>query len=338
MAIVEIKDTYFQKLRALAIIAIVIIHTISGDKDSIIIFREFINFPVAMFFFISGYFIRMHSFQKEESSKRFILKRLKRILIPYIIWSLISLIFVQKFYHFNIKLVMINLITGQIVNIYYFIIVLTQLIIITPLLISTLNHKTIKYYLLLLTPISLLALYILELGFGIIIISPYYALPFTIWFFFYYYGIIVGNNQGIEQKIVQSFSIYLILYVICILLSIIEGYVILNKYGLYDFAISQIKMSSFLASLFLINVFIGIKRYYKPNKLKMLSIIGDYSFGIYLIHIFIIQAINKIAILFKLPSFHWLLITLITIMLSCLYMRLTIKLIGKKNSKNLLGF
>ena len=334
----ENRDLYFEKLRGLAIIAVVMIHTITMSTNLSLVFRQFVNFAVAFFFFMSGYFIKKNIFEIKGSGKKFIVKRLKRILIPYFIWSLLSLIFIQRFYHFNYKMIILNLLTGQTVNIYYFIIVMAQFIIITPILIKYMNNKIVNRLLWLVTPVSLLVLYILNLVMGKVISFPYYALPFTIWFLFYYYGIIVGNDSVIEAKIVKKLDINVTFYIICIALSIVEGYILFHKFGLMGFASSQIKISSFLASFFFINMMLGVKKYLKAYKFKFLVTLGNYSFGIYLIHIFVIKIINKSIRLLNLDSLYSPIITLTTIVISWFIIIITINVIGQKKSKDLLGF
>lgn len=67
--VTEKRDDYFQGIRGLCIIMVVLIHCMTGldyeqsgvlqfNYDYWIVFRQFINFPVAVFFFLSGYFVK----------------------------------------------------------------------------------------------------------------------------------------------------------------------------------------------------------------------------------------------------------------------------------------
>lgn len=59
------KDTFFQWMRGICICAVVLIHCKgAAETDSVavqgyyIILRQLINFPVGVFYFMSGYFMR----------------------------------------------------------------------------------------------------------------------------------------------------------------------------------------------------------------------------------------------------------------------------------------
>lgn len=53
------KNQYWQVVRAICILAVVMIHcpTPTNDINAWLIIRQFINFPVAVFIFLSGYFV-----------------------------------------------------------------------------------------------------------------------------------------------------------------------------------------------------------------------------------------------------------------------------------------
>lgn len=339
------KDFFFQKIRGICIIAVVLIHAtgnISNSETFILVLRQFINFPVAVFFFISGYFIKKELFIEKEYSKNFIFKRVSRILIPYLFWSFLSLILLQKFYGFNLKIILINLLTGQIVSIYYFVIVLIQLILITPILMLVIDNKIAKMILGLITPITLILFYIITLLFNIDIKFPYYALPFPIWILFYYYGILVGNDKELENTISKNIIKNVVFYILLLLISIVEAFILYFRFNLYSFAISQIKISSYLCTYFLINIFIWLKSNInkKRHRRSTLIGIGNYSFGIYLIHMFVLDIVIKIYN--KLPNtivpIYLITVTTITILICFLIIWLTKKIIGNKYAKLILGF
>lgn len=53
------KNQYWQVVRAVCILAVVMIHCPPPTQniDTWLIIRQFINFPVAVFIFLSGYFV-----------------------------------------------------------------------------------------------------------------------------------------------------------------------------------------------------------------------------------------------------------------------------------------
>ena len=91
------KNTYYQMIRGICICAVVLIHCpvvedgityqniFEFNSIYFIIFRNLINFPVPVFLFLAGYFT--NTTHIEISSKAYLVKRLKRLLIPYIVFA-----------------------------------------------------------------------------------------------------------------------------------------------------------------------------------------------------------------------------------------------------------
>lgn len=80
------KNQYYQQIRGLCIILVVMIHLPLGLDTGVSSFlwtgiRQIINFPVATFVFLSAYFCKYDS---RMLVKDFYNKRLKRLLIPYL--------------------------------------------------------------------------------------------------------------------------------------------------------------------------------------------------------------------------------------------------------------
>lgn len=336
------KDLYFQKLRGIAIIAVVLIHSCSYSTqfigkningDFTLVLRQFINFAVPLFLFLAGYFVNVGRFKSEGYNKKFIEKRLLRILIPYCFWSLMVIVIKKDL---NIIRNIYYLITGQVVSIYYYIIVLTQLTLLTKFFIRK-NIKDIYVYTLNILTITFLYLFSIK---GIGIPFPWNVLSFTAWVIFYYYGVKVGNSSDLQNELKYNIKKNTILYFIFLILSVIEGFLWTN-FGDINMAISQIKFTSFLMSIYLIKVLVGIKNKFSKNT-GLLTLIGDYSFGIYLIHIFILPKVNNILIgvnLFR--QFQPLLIIsvfLITLIICFIIIRVTRKILGSEKATNILGF
>ena len=78
------KNNTIQLIRALAIIAVVMIHmTPSGMYQ--VFCRPFINYAVATFLFLSGFLTKIDN----DNWISFYKKRIKRVLIPYLIWTVL---------------------------------------------------------------------------------------------------------------------------------------------------------------------------------------------------------------------------------------------------------
>ena len=70
--------------RAIAIIAVVMIHTTPAGQWQVFC-KPFINFAVATFIFLSGYLTKADN----ENWLKFYVRRITRVLLPYIIWTVI---------------------------------------------------------------------------------------------------------------------------------------------------------------------------------------------------------------------------------------------------------
>jgi hypothetical protein len=110
------------------------------------------------------------------------------------------------------------------------------------------------------------------------------------WVTFYYWGMVAKeqlDDNFFSRKIFWSLSGVFIL----LLFTVFEGDRIIAWIGNKSFASSQIKFSSFFYSFFMINSLMGI-RALKPD-LKVFAILGNYSFGIFLVHIFFLHYFSR---------------------------------------------
>ena len=120
-----------QILRGIAIFAVVMIHTYPHNLAGVYI-RSVINFAVSMFIFLSGYLTKL----KYDDWNTFYIKRLKKVVIPYIFWSVVITIIKGNYRGF-----VVNLLTGNCLSQYYFIIVYIQFVLLTPLIVRLLRSK-----------------------------------------------------------------------------------------------------------------------------------------------------------------------------------------------------
>ncbi len=347
------KDLSFQAFRGLAIIAVVAIHasatgklfinneSLSLNYEFSLIFRQFINYAVAVFIFISGFFTPKNYFSTISDYLIYYNKRLTRLLIPYLFWCFFVILFFKPNYNWNLLNIFRDIITGRVLGPYYFIIVLTQLIILTPLMISSTRNIIKSIFWLSLTPLSLLILYFFRLHLNYDLNFPLYAIPFSIWITFYYFGMLASHNIKIVDFCEKRIGIIILLYITSILFSITEGLFLWRIYGLDSFADSQIKISSFLSSFSLILLFIGLRKIINHWS-KLLVVLGEFSFGIYLSHIFILDVLNKlmskIGIIQNFYLISVFMATLTTMIICYLVISFTRKYIGINISQRYLGF
>lgn len=295
------RDDYWQQVRGVAIIAVVMIHAtsaaqnIAGSSENIleiIILRQFINFAVPLFLCISGYFATNY---KNRSILKYYFDRSSRIIYPYIFWTILYIFT----FHFdkihNIKFIILMIATGSGIFIGYFIIVLLQMILITPIIYSLKRNKHI-ITLIIFTFIGLFYTYYINIEQQNSWISrfPYNGLPFFVWYPFYHLGVYIKSCEDENRTVNLKPKALLISWVAAVGLSITEA-VILMKYGISSMSFSQVKFSSFLASTFLFLYFVAFYQQNKPKiKFKFVSYLGNISFFVYFFHLIPLILLERI--------------------------------------------
>ena len=221
---------------------------------------------------------------------------------------------------------------------YYFIVVITQLYIMTPLL-HYINRKPYGLTLvILLNMIGLLALYLSRLK---IIFHLPITLPFFFWIIFYEMGLLIGNRA--DRLFPPKHLRFLILP--CLLASIVimelEGYVIISKFSDTFFAVSITRYSSFLYSVFVILGFLVLREHINrwPG---FLVVLGRYSFGIYLIHMSVLNKVFKytqtIDVVYSFQPLYQLIVISATILACFVFFNIARKLLSEPFCENILGF
>lgn len=80
----EDRNRFWDAVKGMSIIAVLLIHTTTVNSVGGVVWRQFINWPVALFFFMSGYFCTATT-----SYGAFVLKKAKRLLVPLFVCSLV---------------------------------------------------------------------------------------------------------------------------------------------------------------------------------------------------------------------------------------------------------
>ncbi|MGN8944789.1 acyltransferase [Bariatricus sp. HCP28S3_E4] len=305
-----------QFCRGIAIVAVVCIHNCLGGYYGVIL-RPLLNFCVAAFLFLSG----LLTIEKITDMREFYKKRILRVLIPYTIWSIIYTIYYGDYVVFPWKYL-----TGQCCGIYYYILVYIQLTLLVPLIIKAMKSKYWKL-LFLISPIAILIQYFKPLPW------PWNANMFFVWFIFFYFGMCIRNNRIQLQRI--SIKGAVLIWISTLILQYIESFAwfILDENG--NMATTQIKLSSMLTSLAVVTLmcmWIANKRAIKRNIFFSLGItLGNYSFGIYLSHIFLMRLLEKTIYLLIPARFPIPIILILSIEL--IFISAFIKIFGDKISK-----
>ncbi|MDG5750509.1 acyltransferase [Qipengyuania sp. XHP0211] len=278
------RDSYWDGIKGVAILAVIALHVstaaTSFPVESFnykfgVVLRQFINWPVAVFFFTSGLF----SEPKKPDYRR---SRSVRILLPYVSWGAIytawGLIRGQTFEP-------LSFFDGTIIGVGYFVVVLLCLTLLSPLfwrmrsvsgliMIFSAASLTFAYYFRLIDTASVWSRF------------PYSALPFFVWAPFYLIGIEL-RKKGIEPSraglVVSAIAVSL-----GIMLSLAEASYLGDNTGL---AVSQIKGSSFFTSLAVIALIYNARPYLK---LRSFAWLGLSSYAIYLSHMFVLSRLRGV--------------------------------------------
>lgn len=306
------KNEHIQMLRGLAIIAVVLIHNTPSGLAQVFC-RPFINFSVGLFLFLSG--------MLSDAEKWRPWKRIKKVIIPYILWTFIYVLMGNIESPLSIPLVFVkNLLTGRSAAVMYYIFVYCQFTLLIPF-IDKLGRSKFKYFGFLISPMEIIIMRLIPLV-ASIEFNAYIEIGMSIsclgWFTYFYIGYLLGNKI-ITIKISTSKLIYLL--IISIIIQIAEGYWYFMM-GESNCG-TQLKISSIITSLVFVIISYRCIDSEKIRTCSVLKMIGDNSFGIYISHISIMMVMYKIPCFSKIFVFPFNAIAVIGIDLVCI-------VIGKK--------
>ena len=280
------KRNDIQLLRAIAIIAVVVIHTYIHNIGGVIV-RAFVNFAVPLFFFLSGYLTIF------PQNRNFRFKRIKKVLIPYIVWSLFyALLPDRNGFNVSVDKVLVGLLTGSCSYHLYFIPVYIQVMLLTEPLFMLLSSR-FKYLGLLLTPMALLLFkYILPQS-GILYPKALKDINLFLWVTYYYIGLGFGNRKFACLQM-RSTVIFVFL---AFVFSVSEG-VFWFVHGDYNMATTQCRISSCVYAMSFLYLCANTLEQkilvFFSNNHSYLILLGELSGGIYFMHVFWIRIINAL--------------------------------------------
>lgn len=218
-------------------------------------------------------------------------RRIKKIIIPYIIWSFIFAVVNRRINTFIPDVFM-----SKCNGIYYFILVYIQMVLLIPVTFKLLRSRFSKLGWFV-TPVSIFLIRYISLWFNLELGFPFQGELFVFWFGFYYLGVSLKNgyiNLQLSKKCLTNLCLF------SLVIQGVEGF-IWYWMGNFDMATTQLKMSSIITTgLFCIRAYIYIEAgdlnlNEQPVILKkFLKVLGDNSFGIYLCHMLIIRILNKL--------------------------------------------
>lgn len=247
-----------------------------------------------------------------------------RLLIPFILWSVIYTVKNAVFDFSSPKELIIAFFIGKSATPLYYILVLLQLTACT-LFIAKKRNKWMYF----ITPIYLLFLYLYNITSGKL--PAGYETLFPAWFIFYLLGMDARegkfDNCSVNMKVIA----------VALIASIGEAILLLKLGCSIGFASSQIKFSSFTYSALLAIWLVQNKKDIKPN---ILSVVGDCSFGIYFFHIIVIWVVGKLLSILEVDMWweRWITTFALTACISLGFVRITRKMFEDKKILKYIGF
>lgn len=286
------RISYFDFLRGIAILMVIGIHTYTvrpfdGFENVLLIgVREALNFAVPLFLAISGFFIGKKTIEDKQNYVAFIKKQVPRVYLPMLVWSFpVVLLWIYKGQ--NILLAVGKSMAGMAFGPYYFIPLIFQLYLLHPI-IKKLALKPILGggILLIINAISVLLLIYV---FGKKSLPIVLAVgPFIYWVIFYFIGVYLSDNK-------RGYSLWVSV------VFIVVGFVVQMCESKYLMLIGQVgvglKLSSwtYAAGMVLLLFSSKMEKVLSSDNAIFRTIvkIGEFSFGIYLAHVYVLLFRNS---------------------------------------------
>lgn len=133
-------------MRGICIIAVVLTHIIdkkliNPNYEVALIIQNIVNIAVTGFVFLTGYFINID--EVRTNTKKYIIRKSKRILIPYVLWSIFYVLSSIVLSHKNYTLVELvrMFLLGKASGPLYYCILYFLFILITPFVVKKMENK-----------------------------------------------------------------------------------------------------------------------------------------------------------------------------------------------------
>lgn len=187
--------------------------------------------------------------------------------------------------------VIICIASGKASTPFYYILVLLQLTVLAPIIIRIVQErKTLYRAMWWLTPVYLLVIYYDNIVNGGTF--DRFGTPFVAWFIFFFLGLSMRMYGSEWIRYARKFGRWY--YVLgALVLSILEGEILVAIGCKTSFASSQIRFTTFLYALTIIMFLYRKSNESKGSESSRLSIVGDYSYGIFYIHCIVLMFVNK---------------------------------------------
>lgn len=307
------RNLYFDTLRGIAILMVVAIHTfIAREFDNFqsicaISMREIFNVAVPLFLAISGFFIGRKKIESNYQIITFWKKQIPKVYIPTLFWSVPYLTLALYHQQSLLKNILVFLLCGY--SIYYFIALIIQCYLLLPFIQKKMLNYAMGGVILSLSLICVAVIsYTSITRFPLIV----FAGPVIVWLIFFWIGVFLSRSER-NYKIGWIFIGVLLSFVLMLIETKFRHEATDGGYG--------IKPSSFIFSFLMILLLLSKRmeqKYVKDNIInKVLTVVGDYSFPIYLIHCFVITIVFHFVTISN-WIVRWTIVVAITMLFICL--------------------
>jgi len=272
-------------LRTCAIIGVLIIHSasryVSTEMEQLVggWFSTFTRPCIPIFLFISGFLLG-----NSEFTKALLIRRLKRVLVPYTVFSVLAFFYTYQTSLFSkpprfYLYILLRFVIGDSMNIYYFVFI----IVITYLLFYYVRKLRIPIYTIL-TVFAMLTLIHVSYYFTAIsafgadhtLFTYLYTYRYVFWPFFFFLGVVTCQSRLLELCKLNSTQIICLWGIVFVLYNIIY----FMKMGNYDGFNSVIGTVYSVCTIFML-LCLRIKS-------TIVGYLSSLSYYLYLSHIFIV--------------------------------------------------
>ena len=283
----------FEKMRGIAILAVVIIHVTAGATIAFSpegysyflynIVNSLLQFAVPVFLFISSVVLAWKLSNEEISLSKFYGKRMQGVLIPYLLWSFLYIAFKYLTSGGRMNLsgsfIVQELLNGTAYYHLYFLLIIVQLYFFLPLILPMLGRMKFSQVFILTFLLQVLFYYLNRNWF-----YQFYPYPanllgsyLSVFMIGCWFGLNYQKGKAFLQKYQGYFwMLHLVLTTIFVIINIRLrmglNVGLVTYYGSYHFFVLASAVSIWLFSL--------------QGQSFILQKIGDYSFSIYLVHPF----------------------------------------------------
>nr|WP_238333169.1 acyltransferase [Brevibacillus laterosporus] len=313
--IVEHRLREYDFIRVLCVLGVIAIHVTSHfvtRTDFAFIWNQSSRFAVPMFMLLSGFFLFYQDHQLQLHQRPSMKRRIKKLIIPYILWTIIYAFYTQSGLLQNENYLMWTdylfktLWQGKGYVHLYFMLIVFQFYLLYPWLRSW-------YYR---SPISILLVsFILTVGIqSLVYLSQHamvgfilprlwwsYSIPLPIWIFFFIAGMFLAQSRERWENWLKGKTFWLLLAWILTL-----GLVVIDTMWSRTYTLS-IKPSIILYCFICFFLFYNLGRlfYQKTNPLQpVFNWISQQSFLIFLLHPLLLSYLSSLAVANKL-EFLW---------------------------------